>query len=77
MRNVELSPTAMKNEELEIVNSTSQRSENHSTFNIQHSTLSVGTPHQLAEQGALSRFIEREGITFDRATLTPRISVAR
>ena len=39
--------------------------------------LHVGTPHQLAEQGALSRFIEREGITFDRATLTPRISVAR
>ena len=39
--------------------------------------LHVGTPHQWAEQGALSRFIEREGITFDRATLTPRISVAR
>ena len=39
--------------------------------------LHVGTPHQLAEQGALSRFIEREGITFDRATLTPRISVVR
>ena len=26
--------------------------------------LHVGTPRQLAEQGALSRFIEREGITF-------------
>ena len=32
--------------------------------------LNVGTPHQLAEEGALSRFIEHDGITFDRATLT-------
>ena len=38
-----------------------------------HSQLSVGTPRQLADQGILSRFIERGGITFDRATLTPRI----
>ena len=35
--------------------------------------LYVGTPHQLAEQGVLSRFIEREGITFDRSSLTIRV----
>jgi iron complex transport system ATP-binding protein len=35
--------------------------------------LYVGTPHQLAEQGALSRFIEREGISFDKETLQIRI----
>lgn len=35
--------------------------------------LHVGTPRQLAEQGALSRFIEREGITFDRSSLTIRV----
>ena len=35
--------------------------------------LSVGTPHQLANQGALNRFIEREGITFDKETLQIRI----
>ena len=51
-------------------------SENHSTFNIQHSPLSVGTPHQLADQGVLSRFIEREGITFDRDSLTIRVIAA-
>ena len=49
-------------------------SENHSTFNIQHSPLSVGTPHQLADQGVLSRFIEREGIAFDRDSLTIRVT---
>ena len=70
MRNEELSPTAKKNEELGIRNSTSQRSENHSTFNIQHSSLSVGTPRQLADSGALSRFIERPGIVFDKDTMT-------
>ena len=31
--------------------------------------LSVGTPHELAEQGLLSRFIERDGITFHPQTL--------
>lgn len=36
--------------------------------------LSVGTPRQLADNGALSRFIEREGIVFERDTLTLRIS---
>ena len=43
MWNVELSPTAMKNDECGIIssleNSSSQRSENHSTLNIPHSTL--------------------------------------
>ena len=38
--------------------------------------LHVGTPRQLAEQGALSRFIEREGITFDPTTLTIRVAPA-
>ena len=32
--------------------------------------LSVGSPRELATQGVLSRFIEREGITFDKQTLT-------
>jgi iron complex transport system ATP-binding protein len=36
--------------------------------------LSVGTPRQLADNGALSRFIERDGIIFERDTLTLRIS---
>ena len=38
MRNEEWSSTAMKNDEFSISHSTSQRSENHSTLNIQHST---------------------------------------
>ncbi len=32
--------------------------------------LHVGTPEQLAEQGVLSRFIENDGIRFDKETLT-------
>ena len=36
--------------------------------------LSVGTPRQLADNGALSSFVEREGIVFERDTLTLRIS---
>jgi iron complex transport system ATP-binding protein len=32
--------------------------------------LSVGTPQELASQGVLSRFIERDGIAFDKDTLT-------
>lgn len=35
--------------------------------------IAAGTPGELARQGALSRFIEREGIVFDRETLTIRI----
>ena len=38
-----------------------------------NSQLSVGTPRQLAENGALSRFIERDGIVFDRDSLTLRV----
>ena len=36
--------------------------------------LSVGTPQELAANGVLSRFIERDGIRFDAATLTIHIS---
>lgn len=36
--------------------------------------LSVGTPRQLSAQGALSRFIERDGITFHPDSLTLTIS---
>jgi iron complex transport system ATP-binding protein len=45
----------------------------HSPLGETEGGLHVGTPRQLAEQGALSRFIEREGITFDRSSLTIRI----
>ena len=38
------------------------------------SHLSVGTPRQLADDGSLSRFIERDGIVFDRDSLTLRVS---
>lgn len=64
----------MENEELGIHNSTSQRSENNSSFNIQHSKLTVGTPGQLASQGLLNQFLERPGITFDPDNLTLRVS---
>ena len=36
--------------------------------------LSVGTPRQLAEQGVLSRFVERPGITFDSDKLSIHIT---
>ena len=36
-------------------------------------TLTVGSPRQLADDGTLSRFIERPGITFDRQTLAIRV----
>ena len=32
--------------------------------------LTVGTPRELADDGTLSRFVERDGIVFDRQTLT-------
>ena len=35
--------------------------------------MTIGTPLQLAQQGALGSFIEREGITFDPETLTIRV----
>jgi iron complex transport system ATP-binding protein len=36
--------------------------------------LSVGTPRQLADDGALSRFVERDGIVFERDSLTLRVT---
>lgn len=36
--------------------------------------LSVGTPQQLAADGTLSRFIERDGITFDTHSLTIHVT---
>ena len=38
------------------------------------SHLSVGTPRQLADSGALSRFVERDGIVFERDSLTLRVT---
>ena len=35
--------------------------------------LDMGTPHQLAESGALSNFIEKKGIVFDRKQLSVRV----
>jgi len=36
--------------------------------------LTVGTPRELSVQGVLSKFIERQGIIFDRESLTIRIA---
>ena len=36
--------------------------------------LTVGTPRELADMGALSRFIEHRGIAFDAQTLTIRVT---
>ena len=35
--------------------------------------IAIGTPQQLAREGTLGRFIEREGISFDPETLTIRV----
>ena len=35
--------------------------------------VTIGSPQQLAREGALARFIEREGITFDPETLAIRV----
>ena len=35
--------------------------------------MTIGTPRQLAQQGALGKFIERDGIAFDAETLAIRI----
>jgi hypothetical protein len=33
--------------------------------------LSIGTPHELADQGVLTRFVERsQGVSFNASTLT-------
>ena len=36
--------------------------------------LHVGTPQELAQSGALARYVERPGITFEAETLTVRVS---
>jgi iron complex transport system ATP-binding protein len=36
--------------------------------------LNVGTPRQLADNGVLSRFVERGDITFDRQTLAVKVT---
>ena len=40
---------------------------------MEASALHVGTPRQLADEGVLSRFVERDGIFFDPSTLSVRI----
>jgi len=46
----------------------------HSDLQVRESNLlSVGTPRQLADNGALSRFVERDGIVFERDSLTMRV----
>lgn len=35
--------------------------------------ITIGTPQQLAQQGQLGKFIERQGIVFDKETLTIRV----
>ena len=47
----------------------------HSDLQVRETNLlSVGTPRQLADNGALSRFVERDGIVFERDSLTLRVS---
>jgi len=41
---------------------------------MEEGSLSVGTPRQLADDGALSRFIEHKGILFNAETLTIRVT---
>ena len=36
--------------------------------------VSIGTPKELAQSGALARYVERPGITFEAETLTVRVS---
>ena len=36
--------------------------------------LSIGTPQELAASGALARYVERPGITFDSSTLTVKVN---
>lgn len=38
-------------------------------FLMQNGTITSGTPYEIAQSGALSAFIEREGITFDKNLL--------
>ena len=36
--------------------------------------ISVGTPREMADSGALARYVERPGITFDSTTLTVKVN---
>ena len=36
--------------------------------------LSIGNPRELAERGMISRFVERQGVSFDRQTLCIRVT---
>ncbi len=36
--------------------------------------LSIGNPRELAERGMISRFVERQGVSFDRETLCIRVT---
>jgi len=40
---------------------------------MERERLNVGTPRQLADDGTLSRFVERSGIEFDRQSLSVRV----
>ena len=40
---------------------------------MERDRLSIGTPRQLAADGTLSRFVERDGIVFDRQSLSVRV----
>ena len=42
----------------------------------QESGVSIGTPRELAQSGALARYVERPGITFETETLTVRVAQA-
>jgi hypothetical protein len=35
--------------------------------------LHIGTPRELAEQGIISKFVERPGVVFDKENLSIRI----
>lgn len=41
---------------------------------MEHEGLSIGTPRQLADSGKLSQFVEREGIVFDRESLSVKVT---
>ena len=42
----------------------------------QKTGVSIGTPRELAQSGALARYVERPGITFEPKTLTVRVAQA-
>ena len=44
------------------------------TLWLMETGVSIGTPRELAESGALARYVERPGITFEAETLTVRVA---